>query len=511
MSSLWAREVTLASITGDGEAENVRQIEMPFAPRELLFLNDQTLIVADAFGGMLAVVDTRSGAIVKQKTINAHNIRGLCLSHDGRVLHVCHQTLNGEAFTTFEQVFWGVLMQNGLQSIPMTSLVPSNLTVRAERNDDGNAAKEDAERMEQEARSLERVSIGGSQSGTPTTYPLGSPSMGAGDPGKMVVTKSDTTMILLSGVNAMAFRMASHLPFSRLKVGTCPTDVCTDSAEELALVVNRFADTVSVISLQGPEPKVVQTLTLGVMRPITAAERGQQLFYDASLSLDGWYSCHSCHTDGHTNGLLSDTVGDEGQGAPKLVLSLLGAGDTGPWAWLGTKSTLESQIESSLIVSMQSQLDTDDLPVHDLAEFVRTLEPAPSVFAARHSDVVRTEKDPHRQGNIKRSRQLFETLGCADCHADDRLTSGHTFDVGIQDETGHSEFNPPSLRGISQRNRFFHDGRATSLADVLRSGHPGKWRDPSESKGSPGAAADQLSGSLTAEQISLVLDLLNRL
>ena len=46
-------------------------------------------------------------------------------------------------------------------------------------------------------------------------------------------------------------------------------------------------------------------------------------------------SCHSCHPDGHTNGLLNDNLGDGNFGAPKRVLSLLGVGQTGPWAWNG--------------------------------------------------------------------------------------------------------------------------------------------------------------------------------
>lgn len=32
---------------------------------------------------------------------------------------------------------------------------------------------------------------------------------------------------------------------------------------------------------------------------------------------------------------------------------------------------------------------------------------------------------------------------------------------------GKKEFNPPSLRGVAQGSAFFHDGRATTLADVF--------------------------------------------
>ena len=36
---------------------------------------------------------------------------------------------------------------------------------------------------------------------------------------------------------------------------------------------------------------------------------------------------------------------------------------------------------------------------------------------------------------------------------------------------GNRRFNPPSLRGVSQRAAFFHDGRATSLRDVFHLYH----------------------------------------
>ena len=33
---------------------------------------------------------------------------------------------------------------------------------------------------------------------------------------------------------------------------------------------------------------------------------------------------------------------------------------------------------------------------------------------------------------------------------------------------GNREFNPPSLRGVSSRDSFLHDGRARSLEEVFQ-------------------------------------------
>ena len=64
---------------------------------------------------------------------------------------------------------------------------------------------------------------------------------------------------------------------------------------------------------------------------------------------------------------------------------------------------------------------------------------------------------------------MFESIGCVNCHTPPLYTSPDTFDVGMTDEQGRSFFNPPSLRGVSQRGPYFHDNRARTLRDVVYS------------------------------------------
>jgi hypothetical protein len=47
-------------------------------------------------------------------------------------------------------------------------------------------------------------------------------------------------------------------------------------------------------------------------------------------------------------------------------------------------------------------------------------------------------------------------------------TSRGRYDIGLKDEVGNREFNPPSLRGLSGRDALLHDGRARSLEDLFR-------------------------------------------
>lgn len=442
VTSLWSRKLTLLNADSDGlRIRNI--IDLPIAPRRLLFLPDGQLVVADSFGGHLAIVNPATGEILNEHDVYGHNIRGLGLNEkDGKLLVAC-QTLDPATFTTYERVFWGVLMQNGLHSLPLDQLLhPSG--------EAGDSEPEEAK-------------YDGSSYASQQRYPLGTPSIGSGDPGAMVVTNSDTTLLLISGVNRVAFRTASHLPFERLKTGRRPEAICLDSVQRRAFVANRFDDSVTVISLTGETPEIECTVSLGEIRELSPAEQGEQTFYDASVSLDGWFSCHSCHTDGHTNGQRADTFGDEDRGAPKKVLSLLGTGTSEPWGWNGNKIQLEEQIRTSLIISMQTQIPSDRLPVEPLAAYLRSLQPAPSLLQARRLSL--------SEEVLNSARKEFESVGCRSCHSGEALTSVETFDVGIHDEMGEKMFNPPSLRGVSQRAPYFHDGRATTLADVLKSSH----------------------------------------
>lgn len=442
VSSLWSRRLTLL----DGQREGLQTlhtIDLSFAPRSLMFLPAGPLVVADAFGGHLAIVDCATGTILKQHDVYGHNIRGLGFNHKDDTLMVACQTLDPGTFTSYERVFWGVVMQNGLHSLPLTQLL-------SETGDVADTA-------------VDEPKYDGPSYATQQHYPLGTPSIGSGDPGAMVVTDDDTTLLLISGVSQVAFRTASHLPFERLKTGRRPESICLDDVQQRAFIANRFDDSITVVSLTGESPLIESTISLGTMRELSPAEQGEQTFYDATVSLDGWFSCHSCHTDGHTNGRRADTFGDEDRGAPKQVISLLGTGSTGPWAWNGGKSQLEEQIKTSLIISMQTQVPSEHLPIEPLASYLRTLPTAPSIQEARQ------ESMPEEL--LRLARLDFDSVGCRNCHAGDSFTSEETFDVGIYDETGETTFNPPSLRGVSQRAPYFHDGRAPSLEDVLRSSH----------------------------------------
>jgi cytochrome c peroxidase len=108
--------------------------------------------------------------------------------------------------------------------------------------------------------------------------------------------------------------------------------------------------------------------------------------------------------------------------------------------------------------------DLSDGQLDDLVAYLESLQPPPPPQAP--------DDDATLTGRL-----VFEQHGCVRCHALPAYTSGATYDVGLRDEWGRSQFNPPSLAGVGQRNRFFHDGRANSLDEVLRD-HQGQLAEP---------------------------------
>jgi cytochrome c peroxidase len=72
---------------------------------------------------------------------------------------------------------------------------------------------------------------------------------------------------------------------------------------------------------------------------------------------------------------------------------------------------------------------------------------------------------------VRRGQEVFNKHSCGSCHTPPAYTSNKTHDVGLSDEAGHQQFNPPSLRGVSQGGPYFHDHRAATLEEVFTRHH----------------------------------------
>jgi mono/diheme cytochrome c family protein/DNA-binding beta-propeller fold protein YncE len=470
----WSRQIVFVDLA-KGVPQIADRVELPFSPRQQLVLDiADRLIVADAYGDQFAVINTNSRQVESIRSLPAHNIRGLTVSEDLSEIYITHEILNETTPPVVSEVMWGTILSDAGRAIKMETILDPQANL-----------------------------LSGSR-----LIAIGRGTQGAGDPEAVMVLPDDRLLVAVGGVSEIAIVEPDRRQVTRLPVLRRPVATARVNANRY-VVANHLSDSLTVLDFshsdepahpisqlseaQDSTPPLTDSVDYGGYTPyktvsreplrdsrrvdlpgepttvtlthfnlgpppqLDSVARGELLFFDAKLSNGNWYSCHSCHTDGHTNGMMADTLSDGGEGAPKRILSLRGAGQTGPWAWIGDKTELKDQIHQTLRLTMQGRKLSDD-QIHDLVSYIRSL-PAPPPY--------RPTRSPEDDNLIMQGRVLFESLQCNDCHQGNTLTSTESYDVGLSDARGNDHFNPPSLLGVGHRTGLFHDKRAASLDEVV--------------------------------------------
>jgi len=245
--------------------------------------------------------------------------------------------------------------------------------------------------------------------------------------------------------------------------------------------------------------------------PITdaGATLGRVLFYDKRLSINNTVACASCHQQAHGFGDARRlSPGFAGGLTTRHSMSLTNARfyERGRFFWDERAATLEDQVLQPIqnTVEMGMPLDglttklaatdfypalfraafgseavTSDRISRALAQLVRSLTSARSRYdqalASGPNGIARVLTAQEQQG-----LQLFggggngngRGAGCVRCHetaAQALDTPRNTgLDLLITDVgTGGGRFKAPSLRNTAVRGAYMHDGRFTSLAEVV--------------------------------------------
>ena len=122
VTSRWSPAVQLVHLSEITRSRTLAPIELGFEGQEILQLPNQRFLVADAFGGQLAVVDAKNRRMEAKQTIHGHNLRGLALTDDRSEVLISHQILSRIARTDFDDIHWGSLMQNVVSRFPIAAL-----------------------------------------------------------------------------------------------------------------------------------------------------------------------------------------------------------------------------------------------------------------------------------------------------------------------------------------------------------------------------------------------------
>ena len=256
--------------------------------------------------------------------------------------------------------------------------------------------------------------------------------------------------------------------FSRYPLGGRPLGITLSADKQLAYIANHLQDQIQCFDIQSQQ--LIGTIDLSP-KPTNLnpnehlVQLGRELFYDATRSLDQWYSCHSCHQDGGTNSRPMDTMNDGTEMTFKTVLPLHHVTKTAPWTWHGWQTSLEESIKNSFEKTMIGHRPTVE-ETHAVIAYLASIQPPPN---------------PHlnslARDIVERGEKLFHSAStaCIDCHHGPQFTDNDVHDVGLgSPKDVYDGYNTPTLIGVAQKVRWMHHGRAKSLEQVLTEFHSPK-------------------------------------
>ena len=255
----------------------------------------------------------------------------------------------------------------------------------------------------------------------------------------------------------------------RVELGGRPTEIAFAPDGTILYVANYLDDSIQVVDADSAE--LIKTISLGKPKTLSLARRGEILFHDADRSHNEWYSCNTCHSDGHTSGLDFDTLNDGRQDlssahlrSRKKAPTLRHVTKTQPWTWHGWQTDLDDAMVESFTKSMQGAKPKAD-DVKALVAYLDTLEFPKNPFR---------EPDGSLTPAAQRGHGVFRSAksACNTCHGGSELTDGKIHEVGLEErDDAYRGYNPPSLRGVYDKDPYLHDGRSKTLRDALSGPH----------------------------------------
>lgn len=435
------------------------RLEVGREPRDLAIAPDGSkLLVGNARAGTLSVIDLPAWSVERTLPTDGANLRQVAIDPDGSRGYVANMYVRGFA-TTQRNIDVGWVLGQRVTRVPLDgdgpyqtlSLDPQG---KAAADAHGVAISPDG--------ALLAVSLGGTH--------------------EVMLFRTDRDRLPWRS-NGSRDLIAPELirdgddRFHRVPLGGRPTEIVFAPDGRTLYVANFLADAVQVIDAE--EARLIRTIPLGGPEEISLARRGEALFHDATRSFNQWYSCGTCHTDGgHTNGLDFDTMNDGWHDystahtrSRKKVPSLRRVARTGPWTWHGWQEELGDAMIESFTKSMQGpKPDPED--VRAVVAYLETLDYPPNPYRAPDGSLTEA---------AQRGMEVFRSskAACASCHSGPEFTDGKIHKVGLEEPGDvYKGYNPPSLRGLYDKDPYLHDGRAADLREVLT-----KWHNPEDVTG----------------------------
>jgi YVTN family beta-propeller protein len=262
--------------------------------------------------------------------------------------------------------------------------------------------------------------------------------------------------------------MSARFLVKHITVKNSPRGVTVAPDGRTAYVANSLDDSVSVIDVARLE--AVARIDLGGPKVLTKVRWGERLFNSANIAFQRQLSCHTCHPDGHVDGLTYDIEADGIGVSPVDNRTLRGIYDTDPFKWEGTNVTLARQCGPRLAV------------------FFTRIQPfAPDELSALNDYTVTIPRPPNRHRPLgapltpaqSRGKLIFQRartsdgreipagLRCITCHFPPYFTDRQRHDVGTQQALDRQgSFDVPHLNNIYDSAPYLHNGIADTLEEI---------------------------------------------
>jgi YVTN family beta-propeller protein len=405
----------------------------------------------DYVAAVVSVIDVAAGKVVKELQLpnGSGSLNDIRVSPDGKYAVLTHIIGNFNAATYEVQSGW--INVNAMTIIDLGRMEPVRTLLLDSRNN--GAANPWGIAWSSDSAKVVVTHAG--------THEISVINFSALIAGLTTNTASVTTDLARQpGIDEGLFLLTDARERIRLPQGDLGSRAVT-IVGNTAYVANYFSDTLSVIDLKTPRGKV-ESISLGPKVEMSAVCKGEFYFHDASICLERWQSCSSCHPgDARADGLNWDLTND-GLGNPKNTKSLLLAHKTPPAMSLGVRTNAEAAVRAGIRYILFT-VQPEEVPVA-IDEYLKALKPVPSPYLV-HGKLSKA---------AERGRKVFLQAGCATCHPPGLFTDLQKYDVGTRAayDKPTDRFDTPTLIEVWRTAPYLHDGSAATIRDVLTTRNP---------------------------------------
>jgi YVTN family beta-propeller protein len=244
----------------------------------------------------------------------------------------------------------------------------------------------------------------------------------------------------------------------------------TASPRALAIIDNKayvagyFSDALDVVDISSTVSNPRVALSLGTAKPFTTERQGERNFCDASICMQNWQSCFSCHPFTRPDA-LNWILGSDNN-TSKNVKSMLHSFQTPPTSWAG-KRTGAGGPNGSVRMGIANELFTEpnEQVAVPLDTFLMRLKPVPSPKLVKG----------RLSASAQRGKTLYESnrVDCNYCHARPLFTDKKFHNTGVPDPyDANTEWDTPSIIEAWRTGPYGHLGSYDKLDELLKmSGH----------------------------------------